>query len=92
MARQSHLVRHDRKRSDLRRARRHHRPTVVNKWPAERVSLSPSGIDSLVRLNPIPGRDRRMDTGQRHDRAVSQQAAEGKHRKQAVECHLWDAQ
>jgi hypothetical protein len=62
---------------NFRNACRYHRSVCVNKWPGERISFSPSGIHSLSCLNPIPGCNRRMYTGQRHDRVIAQNSAEG---------------
>jgi len=76
VARIPHLVRDDGKAGNFHNACRQHRRVGVNKRTAERVSLSPSAIDSLACLNPIPGRNRRMYAGQRHDRAIPQHAAE----------------
>jgi hypothetical protein len=73
-------VRNDGKAGNFRNAGRQHRRVGVNDWPAERIGLTPPGIDSLARLNPIPGCHRRMYASQRHDRAIPQHAAEGQHR------------
>jgi len=80
VARIPHLVRHDGEAGNFHNACRQHRRVGVNKWTAERIGLSPSGIDSLVCLNPIPGGNRRVHASQRHDRAIPQRAAEGKNR------------
>jgi hypothetical protein len=73
-------VRNDGKAGNFHNACRQHRRVGVNERPAERISLSPSGIDSLACLNPIPGCNRRMYASQRHDRAISQHAAQGQYR------------
>jgi hypothetical protein len=80
MSRLPHLVRNNGAAGNFRNPCRYHRRVIVNKWPAERISLSPSGFDSLACLNPIPGCNRRMYTSQRHDRAIPQRTAEGEYR------------
>jgi hypothetical protein len=80
VARIPHLIRNDGKAGNFHNACRQHRRVGVNEWPAEWISLSPSGIHSLTCLNPIPGCHRRVYTSQRHDRAIPQHAAEGKYR------------
>lgn len=79
VARMPHLVRDDGEPGNLNRAGRDHRCVTVNEWPAKGIGLSPSGLESLARLNPVPGRDRCMDARERHDGAISQDAAEGEH-------------
>ena len=80
MVRVPHFVCNKSARRDLRDARRHHGRVVVNKRSGERIRLSPTRIDSLARLNPIPGYGRSLHTSQRHDRAIPQHAAEAEYR------------
>ena len=79
MAGMLHLVRNDGTPSDLHGFRSYHRGVAVNKGPAERISLGPSGFDSLARLNAVPGCNRGVNTSHRDDRAIPQDAAEGQH-------------
>jgi hypothetical protein len=69
-------VRDDRARGNFHGACRYHRRAVVYERLAERISLSPSGIEPLACFDAIPGCGRRMYAGQRHDWAVAQHAAE----------------
>jgi hypothetical protein len=79
MARLPHLVRNNGTDGNFRSPCRYHRRVRMNKWPAQGISLSPSGIHSLSCLNPIPSRDRRVYTGQCHDRVIAQHTAEGQY-------------
>jgi len=64
---------------DFRSACHNHRRICMNKWPADGISLSPSGIHSMSCLNPIPGCHRRIYTSQCHDRVIAQRATEGQY-------------
>jgi hypothetical protein len=79
VARLPHFVRNNGAAGNFRNACRYHRRVCVNKWTGERVGLSPSRVNSISCLNPIPGRSRRIYTGQCQDRAIAQHATEGQY-------------
>lgn len=79
MGRMPHFVRDDRASRNFGNAGNYHGHVAVNEWPRERIGLTPSGIESATRLNPIPGCRSRIEARESHDRAIAQNAAKGKH-------------
>ena len=80
MVRVPHFVRDKSARGDLRNSRRDHRRVAVNKRPGKRIRLAPTRVDSLARLNSVPGRRSSLHASQRHDRAIPQHAAQAEYR------------